>query len=240
MPWDAETLTEDGQAAFYKAALDRQESAGKDADAVRRLGLIFGAVGLAAGLLGMGAGVMVYIKTPVQPPPGYIFVDRSTGAFDHAVAAKDAPAQFPETIRQRALHDFVVACEGYIPETWVKVDFHACMIMATPAEQKRRDADIGRLGMRYPPTVFGVGGWAMPTAFEAFVKLGETGAPADHTYHYQVRYERTEVVAGKETRPRYTADIVFGFHPELRIMPADRLVNPSGLQVVSFSTTRDN
>lgn len=233
--WTAEALTDDSREAFYKAALDRYESSAKDADAIRRSGLIYGAVGMAIGLIGMSAGLIVYVKTPVPPPPGYIFVDRSTGVIEPAVTAKDAPAYFPDTVRLRALRDFVVACEGYVPQTWTKVDFHSCMIMATPDEQKRRDADIGRLGQHYPPTVFGPGGWAMPTAFPAFTKLGETG----HTFHYQVRYERTEVVGGRETRPHYTADIVFGFHPEMAISPSDRLINPSGMQVISFSTTRD-
>ena len=79
------------------------------------------------------------------------------------------------------------------------------MIHAAPDEQKRRDADIGQFGPRYPRTVFGPAGWAMPTAFLAFVKLGESGTVSNKTYQYQVRYERTEVVSGKESRPHYGA-----------------------------------
>jgi type IV secretory pathway component VirB8 len=54
-----------------------------------------------------------------------------------------------------------------------------------------------------------------------------------------VRYVRTEVVNGRETSARYTAEIAFAFHPELKISAADRLINPSGLQVVSFSTVKE-
>ena len=34
------------------------------------------------------------------------------------------------------LRDFVTACESYVPETFLKVDWHNCMIMAVPEEQK--------------------------------------------------------------------------------------------------------
>jgi len=237
--WVADSLTDESAAAFYNAALARRESATKDADAVRRMGLIFGAGCLAIAALTSASALVVYVKTPVPPPPGYILVDRSTGAIDPPVAARDVAPLFTEAVRERALHDFINACEGYIPETWTKLDYHACMVMATPAEQKRREEDIGRNGPRYPPTAFGQGGWAMPSAFPAFTLLGVTGSGTGQTWHYQVRYERTEVTNNRETRPRWTADVVVSFHPELRISAADRLLNPYGTQVVSFSTTKD-
>lgn len=233
--WPAEELSDASRDAFYKAALARREGAEQDAKAVRSLGLIVGAGGVIVGLLGIAACLVVYLKTPVPPPPGYIMVDRSTGWVDQPVTAKDAPKLFPEAVRERAMRDFIIACESYVPETWAKLDFHACMIQATPDEQKRRAQDIGRNGTHYPPAVFGPTGWAMPTDFLSFVKLGETG----QTFSYQVRYQRTEVMNGRETRARYTAELSFQFHPELKISNADRLINPSGLQVISFSTVKD-
>jgi len=238
-PWAADTLTDDGRDLFYKAALDRRASAEMDSRKVRQLGLIFGCAGLMMGLVGVVAGASVYLKTPVPPPPGWIFVDKSTGVIDPPVAARDAPRLFPETIRDRALRDFITACESYVPETWARLDFHACMIMATPAEQKRRADDIGRDGSRYPPKTFGPAGWAMPSAFQAFTRRDVTGVEPNQTFHYQVRYERTEISAGKETRPRWTADVYFQFHPELKMTDPDRLLNPYGFQAIAFSTTRD-
>jgi len=235
----AETLTDESLAAFYKSALERREGTAKDAAATRRMGLIFGCGGLAIAAMAVSAATAVYLKTPVPPPPGYILVDRMTGRIDPPIAARDVAPYFSEAVRQKALHDFISACESYVPETWSKLDWHACMVMATPAEQKRREEDIGRGGPRYPPAVFKTGGWAMPTAFQAFTLLGATGAGSNQTWHYQIRYERTEVVDNRETRPRWTADLYVQFHPELPISAADRLINGSGLQVASFSTTRD-
>jgi hypothetical protein len=241
--WTTETLTDDSRAAFYQAALAHHTSAANDARTVRQTGLIAGAAGMFCAVVAMMACAAVYLKTPVPPPPGYIVLDRETGVIDPPVTAQEVPRYFPEATRRGALRDFIVACEGYIPETWAKVDYHTCMVMATPAEQKRRAEDIGSKGPRFPPTVFGQGGWAMPNGSAAtpmtFTRLGSAGPPGSELYHYQVRYERTELIAGKETHPRYTADVVAGFHPELKISDADRLLNKTGLQVFSFSTTRD-
>jgi type IV secretion system protein VirB8 len=242
-PWAAETLTDDSRTAFYQAALAHRVGAANDARAVRQLGLIVGGAGMFCAMLAVAAAAGVYLKTPVPPPPNYIVVDRTTGVIDPPVTAKDVPRYFSEAVRQRAMRDFIVACESYVPETWARLDFHTCMIMATPAEQKRRAEEIGSKGPRFPPTVFGPGGWAMPNGDESvpmkFTNMGAVGAEPNQAWHYQVRYERTEVMNGKETRPRYTADVVFAFHPELRISPADRLLNPYGTQVLSFSTTKD-
>ena len=237
--WPADELSDQSREAFYKAALARRESAQQDTNRIGRYGLMFGAGCLAIGILGMAAGLVAYVKTPVPAAPGYILMDKSTGWIDTPVAAKDAPRLFNETIRERALRDFVIACESYVPQTWQRLDYHACMIQASPDEQKRRAADIGMNGPHYPPTVFGSAGWAMPTDFLSFVKLGETGTEPNQTFNYQVRYQRTEVFAGREARIRYTALVSFQFHPELKISPADRLINPSGFQAISFSTVKD-
>jgi hypothetical protein len=111
----------------------------------------------------------------------------------------------------------------------------------TPAEQKRRNLDIGGDGPRYPPRVLGPTGYAMPTDFPlgAFVLLGTSGTAPNEVYHYTVRYERTEVNNSVETHARYTADVVFTFRPELKINPADALANPGRMQVESFSTIKD-
>jgi VirB8 protein len=237
--WPAEALTDTSHEALFKASLARYESAERDADTIRRNSRLSLAGGLALGLMGMGYGLVVQIRAPVQEPPQYILVHDTLGTIDRPLGAVDVPRVFGETVRERALRDFIVACESYVPETWQRLDFHACMILATPAEQKRRDADIGRLGPHYPPSVFGVAGWAMPTKFLAFVKLGEVGTAPSQTFHYQVRYERTEIESGRETRPHYTADVTFSFRPELKISADDRLLNPAGTQVISFSTTKD-
>ena len=81
----------------------------------------------------------------------------------------------------------------------------------------------------------------MPTDFPmgAFVLLGSSGTPPNEVFHYSVRYERTEVIAGIEQHARYTADVVFTFRPDLKISGADALANPARMQVESFSTIKD-
>jgi len=238
--WTASELPDDAKAAFFRAALERRESVEKDAKAVRRLGLLGASGGIVVGIIGMAAGLTAYIKTPVQPPPGYIVMDRSTGWISEPLTARDSPKAFSELVRERAIRDFIVACTSYVPQTWARIDWHACMIQATPDEQKRLADEMGsRESPQYPPAIFGQNGWAMATAFPSMTKLGETGTEPNQLFHYEIRYQRTEVIDGREMRVPYTAQTTFSFHPELRMSPADRLINPSGLQVNSFSTVKD-
>lgn len=239
-PWQSEVLADDGRANFFRAAVDSRAQAERNARGVNRLGFVVGATGALVGVVGICAGLVAYIKTPVAEPPQYIgIVDAESGTVQHPTSLKDAPRLFGESVRRRFLAQFVTNCEGYVPQTWAKLDYHACMVMATPDEQKRRERDIGRGGTRYPPTVFGPAGWARPSGFLAFVLLGSTGTEPNRTWHYQVRYERIEVIDGRETRPRYTADVVFTFRPDLKMTDGDRTINEAGFQAVSFSTVRD-
>lgn len=238
--WTATELDHGSRDAFYKAAMERRDAVERDAKAVRRIGLIAALGGAAVGILGMAAGLTAYIKTPVQPPPGYIVIDNTAGWISEPLTARDAPRTFSEAVRQRAIRDFIIACTSYVPQTWLKIDWHACMIQATAAQQKRLAEEMGnRESPQYPPAIFGLNGWAMATAFPAIAKLGVTGTEPNQVFHYEVRYQRTEVTNGREQRVPYTAHITFSFHPDLRMSPADRLINPSGLQVNSFSTVRD-
>lgn len=239
--WSSEPLTDDSRDAFYEAVLTRQQGVLTDAAAVRRVGLLYGTAGLTVGVLGVLAALTVYVKTPVPPLPGYILVNSTDGTITQPVSAVRAPAIFPEVTKEVALRAFVTACESYVPETFLLIDWHACMIMATPDEQKIIASDIGPKGQRDPAAIFTGPGkpQATITKFTEFRKTGEAGVPPNQTYHYQVRYERLEVINGKERRPHYTAQVYFQFHPELRETQNDRLLNPYGLQVVSFSTTPD-
>ena len=188
--WPASTVTDPSREDFYKAILDRRQAARRDSMAVRRLGLIGGVGGAAVGLLGVLAALVVYVKTPVPPPPGYVLIDKQTGVLEKAVAAEDPVAR--NSRRQSAsvlLADYISACESYVPETFARLDHHACMVMSAPAEQKRREADIRVKGTRYPPTVLRTE-WlgACRRAFYAFTFLGTTGEEPNQTFHYQVRY----------------------------------------------------
>src|SRR4051794_24534688 len=100
--WTASELADDAKSAFFKAALERRESAEKDARVVRRMGLLGAVGGAAVGILGMASGLTAYVKTPVQPPPGYIIMDHSTGWISQPVTARDAPKAFSDTTRERA------------------------------------------------------------------------------------------------------------------------------------------
>ena len=238
--WPSQALAEDSQEAFFQAIRERRASAARDAEAVRRMGKAGWYSGAAVGLIGVLAALTVYLKSPLPPPPGYILVDRTTGAMDPPVAAVDAPRVFSDIVRERALRDLIINCESYIPQSFARFDYHACMVMATPAEQQRLEAEIGAKGTRFPPNVFGANGWAMPVGFQKFTDKGDIGSGVNKLFHYEVRYERAEIVnGGKEQRVRYTAIVDFSFHPELRISAPDRLINPAGIQVVAYSTTPD-
>ncbi len=215
----------------------RLDNIQRDALTVRKLGLWFGGAGAVATMLLATVTTIVLLRAPVQQPAQYIPVNQETGIVGASVGAADAPKLFNDMVAERSMRDFLVRCEGYIPQTFERVDYHSCMIMATTEEQKRREADIGKDGPRYPVKLFGPKGWAMPTQFLAFTKLTEG---PQKTLNYEVRYERTEVSAtGVLTRPRYTAKISFQWHPELTMDAQDRLLNPSGFLCTSFSTTKD-
>jgi len=229
-------LDEEAREAFYRAAVARLNSIEADAKAIRKLGIRFGAAGLLTAIIASTAAAMVFLTKPQPSPPGFLLVDRQTGVIGPATAAPDAPKLFGETTNERALRDFIVRCTGFVPETW-RLDFHACMVMASPEQQQRLAVALSPGGPDYPPDLFGKGGWAMPTRFLAFVQR-EAGPHG--TLHYQVRYERTEVANGHETRPHYTADAQFQWHPERPMAADDRLLNPGGFQCVSFSSVRDD
>jgi type IV secretion system protein VirB8 len=239
MPWVAEDLTDASREAFYAAARQRQAAAEKADRSAGRLWQIVGCAGVAMGLLGMGAALDVFHRTPLPEPPRYILMDKTTGAIDPPVTARDAPRLFNDVMRERAIRDFIVACQSYVPPTWASLDYHACMLMAVPAEQKRLAADMSQKGdPDYPPASF-PNGYAMPSSFQQFLDLGSAGNPPNTTWTYEVRYSRTEVVNGQQRMVPYTARVDLQFHPELKISNADRLVNPTGIQVISFSTVKD-
>lgn len=239
--WVSETLSDAGQETFFKAAQERQAATEKNRLERRALGFLVGVGGMGGGLIALGVALVIVAKLPPEQPQKYVLVDKASGAIVQAVDAKDAPLLYPEATRRAEIRALIMACEGYIPQTWAKSDFHSCMIRLTADEQKRRNLDIGADGTRYPPRVFGPTGYAIPTDFPlgAFVLLSTTGTAPNEIYHYTVRYERTEVINGSEHHARYTADAVFTFRPDLKINAADALANPGRMQVASFSTIRD-
>lgn len=239
--WTAGDMDVASKEDFYKAALEHRKAAAKLTRSRGTFGLIYGTVALVMGAAFAAGGAVLYSKTPTLPPPQYIPVDVAAGVVLPAVSAKDAPKLFPEAVREAAIREFITACHSYLPETWRKIDWHRCMIMATPDEQKRLAADMGPNGSRYPVAMFGANGWAMPTDFPlgAFQPLGTVGTGADTVYRYEVRYARTEVIGGKETTPHYTAQLAFSFYPDAKMDPNDRQLNRSGMQASAFSTTRD-
>jgi hypothetical protein len=241
--WAAEDLTDDSREAFYAAARQHQAAAERADRSNSRLWQIVGCAGVVIGLIGMGAAFDAIHHAPMQQPPGYVVMDKTTGWISQPMTALDAPQAFSEIIRERAIRGFLYACQSYIPETWWTQDYHACMLMATPAEQKRLAAEIGTSDAPdYPPTLFprGYANIASGPQFEIHDQnLGSTGNPPNVTWSYEVRYTRTEVVNGQEAQVPYTARIALQFHPELKMSRSDREINPAGVQVVSFSTVKD-
>jgi type IV secretory pathway component VirB8 len=190
-PWESEDLTAEARKAFYAATVAKIDTSKRSADEVRRLSVWFGGSCLGFALIMTAAAASVYFRTPAPRQPGFVAVfDSSTGRMGAAIPIVDAPKLFSQAQDESDLQAFITRCEGYVPQTWASADFHACMIMSAPDEQKRR-------------------------------------------------YERTEVVDGKETRSRYTAQVYFERHPELAMSPQDRRLNTDGFVATSFSTTKD-
>lgn len=238
--WHAEALTDESLAEFSKAAEARWVGVAEQAKATFRLSTIMAAGGVAFGLLGGASALVVHIKQPVPEPPGYILVDKQAGEITGPVPAKDVPAVFPETVRQRALRDFITSCQSYIPQTWSAIDYHQCMLFASPEEQTRLAEDMGKTtSPLYPPALFGPQGWAMPIDFPSYQLKGTAGDGPNKTWHYEVRYKRKEIVNGQDHSGWYTAEIYVQFHPELKMRLQDRAINPSGAQAISFSTVRE-
>jgi type IV secretory pathway component VirB8 len=233
--WQSEALDEEGRAAFYKAAISQHEASLRAANETHKMAFACCAGGVLIGVFGIASALAIHLKQPLPEPPGYLVLDKQAGRIDGPIGAAEVPKLFSASVIEKALRDYIVACESYIPEIWSRVTYHECMVMSAPKEQKRRAEDIGKGGPHYPPDVFGVNGWAMPTAFP-LMTLHDSG---QGVFEYEVRYERTEIVSGKETRPRYTAKMVVSFHPELKMEKADRLINQTGTQMISFSTTKD-
>lgn len=235
--WTSEMLSEEAQKAFFAAARSRQEAQEHDAVVSRRDRFTYCIAASAFAVLCAASTFVMAIRQPKPQPPHWVLLSEHSGIAQEAVPQKDAPKLFNENTRLTAIRDFITACESYIPETWARMDYHACMIRATPDEQRRREADIGRGGKRYPPAIFGDHGWAMPTDFLAMRPLEVTGNPPNQIFHYKARYERTEMTNGRPAHPRWTADIYFTLQPDLPMTDADRLLNLVGMQTVSFSTT---
>ena len=108
--WISTDLSDDSRKLFYEAAIARQSEIEKSAKAVRFHGLIFGSIGMLVGVVGVVSAAGVYFKTPVPNPMGYALIDTSSGAIVRPVPAEDAPNLFPESVRLRAIPDFIVAC----------------------------------------------------------------------------------------------------------------------------------
>lgn len=238
--WTSDTLSDQGLKAFQEAATARWAGSVDDARTVRNVGLLAAAGGVIFGLGSLLIAGSVLVKAPVPQPPGYLPFDRSTGWISPPVSARDIPIEFTEATRRRALINFITACQAYIPQTWHLMDYHACMLYAAPEEQNRLTAEIGApASPGYFPTLFGAHGWAMPTDFPNFQFKGAIGDPPNQTWHYEVRYKRKESINGKDVFGWYTAEVYFQFHPELKMSPKDRDINPLGFQAVSFSTVRE-
>ena len=114
----------------------RQEASERDRRRVNRLGYVVGISGMVGGLIALAAALTVVAKLPPVQPQKYVLVDKTSGAIVPATDAKDAPLLYPEATHRAEIRALIVACEGYVPQSWAKVDFHNCMIRLTPGEQK--------------------------------------------------------------------------------------------------------
>jgi type IV secretion system protein VirB8 len=219
------------QTLFAEVISFRAEERRFDRDR-RHAGWWIGGIGAAIGVLGMVCAASVLpLKQP--PKPIYLEVDRSTGWVGEVAGAADAPKLFTDGLAERALREYIQDRESYVWQTDDQA-FHLVALESSPDEQKRYAEDR----RQHPPSVtFGRDGYARCDNWH-FTRRGNG---KDSTIEYEVRFYKTETKGGAVGLPQpWTALVALQFHPELTMSSQDRLINPAGLQVVSYSSFADH
>lgn len=196
-----------------------------------------GGIGAAVGVLGVLSAAVVAISH--QPQVRYTTINEDTGIISESFGAKDAPKHYSEHVIRHTLKDYIEHREMFVwqidPET-----YHHVAMLSTVEEQARYAADRQKqnLGERYGTT-----GYAKVIKYRgndsAFVRRAKA---KDGALEYEVRFIKGEVMAYNPTKPvetRWTARIIFQFHPELKMSDADRLSNEAGLMVISYNAIED-
>lgn len=202
-----------------------------------RVGWWIGGIGAGFGALGMLTALVVAVSH--QPQVRYTTINSDDGIIRESYGAKDAPNHFSEQVIRRALRDYNDYRQRFVWQLDPETDHHVKML-STPEEQVRYADERAK---QDPGKRYGTTGYARviryPGNETAFTRRAKG---KDGTLEYEVRFVKGEVLASEPTRPietRWTARIDFQFHPELKMPDQDRLVNETGLMVISYNATED-
>jgi len=235
--WQAEPLTPEMREQHYAASESFAGELAQTGRAYRRTGYVVGIAGSAIGVLGLVCAAWMFTR-PV-PPQHYIEVDSSTGWTGETVGPQDAPKLFNDRVTESALRSYIEDREAFVPET-DDLAFHRVAIKSTPDEQTRYAAkhDPRRSPDTAPFVVYGRSGFSRVDNFH-MTKRGMD--PKTRTFDYVVHFFKTDAKQGQVSIPKpWTAEMQFQFHPELSMSQPDRLLNETGLQVVSYTSYPDN
>jgi type IV secretory pathway component VirB8 len=235
--WQAEPLTPEMREQHFADSRSFAGEIERLGRSHRRLGFVVGTSGMAIGVAGMVCAAWMFTR-PI-PPQRYIEVDSSTGWVGETIGSRDAPKLFNDRVVESALRSYVEDREAFVPET-DDLAFHRVAIKSLPDEQARYALahDPRRSPTTAPFVVYGRGGFARTDNFH-MTKRGMD--PKTKTYDYVVHFFKTDAKGGQLTVPRpWTVEMQFQFHPELPMNQPDRLLNETGLQVVSYSAYPDS
>lgn len=197
---------------------DRMKSAMRS----RNLAWTVAAVGVAAGILGVGAvAAMAPLKTV---EPFVIRVNETTGAVDVATALTgDKDVTYNEAVTKYFLAQYVRTREGYVPAA-AEHNFAQVSIMSTSAEQQRYGEYFRGTNPESPQNVLGATGAAAVT-IRSITFVNDRVA--------NVRFTRTTRQAQQTTSADWIATVTFDY-TQAPLSERDRLLNPLGFQVAGY------
>ena len=235
--WQAQPLTPEMREAHFADSRSFAGEIERIGRSHRRLGFVVGCCGMVIGVAGMLCAAWAFSR-PIAPQR-YIEVDSSTGWIGETVGPTDAPKLFNDRVIEGVIRTYIEDREAFVPEA-DDLAFHRVAIKSLPDEQTRYALahDPRRSPATAPFIVYGRGGFSRVDNFH----MTERGLDAKtKTFDYVVHFFKTEATGGLLTVPRpWTAEMQFQFHPELPMQQPDRLLNETGLQVVSYSAYPDS
>jgi type IV secretory pathway component VirB8 len=230
-PAHTQQLHPDDREFQYRETLDFAQAERRLRRRVGMAGWIVGGVGATIGLVSVCSLIVILpLKTTEVR---FVEVDTSTGWVGEAAGATDAPKMFSEQVAAHFLRAYVDAREGYVPET-DQVRWDAVRAMSSTDEfegyKAWRKTDVA------PVKQFNLSGHVDVFNFN----VGKPIKGKNDTFSYVVRFDRREI-KGQAVGPikHWTATVDFQWHPEIVMGAQDRLINPAGMQVISYKSDQE-
>lgn len=234
LPWHSEALTDESKKRLFAEANSLQADRYLMGRAALRAGCWVGSVGCLVGVCGMVAAATLFpLKTREVADHT---VNQNTGYVGPSVGAADAPTLFSPQVTEGALQAYTELRENYLFETDA-LAFHRVTLMSTPDEQVRYKEMHD--DARAPFHALHDHGYIQVDNFEFW----PVGDGKSKTHEYVVKFDRRVMISGQPVPlkgERWTVQMAFQFHPEYLMAVADRRLNPTGLQVMSYRVHPEN